>query len=247
MSMKDMKRVLEITVCALFLLGALSAAAEKPGFKKYTGSYNLSAGGSSYTVIIARDGYTTCLGGQDKDPVAGKVKFWKGRQEMRLLFPKYTFKGFANSLDLISGEWLDVTQGTDYVDASLQRSDDPIFHIKFMKSSKKQVKGDVFYNYGKKANENAVKPRSYYIAFYYRTDDDRTYYKRKVQKLSRLGFFHQNFPKFFQVDAYIVSEEGLADLPEEYSSPLSVDGSKIMAYNYCEPGYKQPRDVYKSK
>ena len=51
----------------------------------------------------------------------------------------------------------------------------------------------------------------------------------------------------FQVDVYVVSEEGLADLPTEYSSPLSVDGAKIMAYNYCEPGYKQPRDVYKNK
>ena len=228
----------------LFLLAfiAMSALAKKPGFKKYTGSYNLSANGMTYSVVVARDGCTTILGGRDKDPVAGKVKFWKNRQEMRLLYPKYTFKGFANSLDLISGEFMDITQGADYVDATLQRSDDPIFHIKFMKSSKKQVKGDVFYNYGKD-----VKPRSYYIAFYYRTDDDRTYYLRKTQKISRLGFFHQNFPKFFQVDAYIVSEEGLADLPEEYTSQLSVDGKKIMAYNYCEPGYKQPRDVYKSK
>lgn len=238
----DMKRFFGITLCALFAFSALSVMAEKPGFKKYTGSYNLTANGAAYTVIVAKDGYTTILGGQDKDPVAGKVKFWKNRQEMRLLYPKYTFKGFANSLDLISGEFMDITQGADYVDATLQRSDDPIFHIKFMKSSKKQVKGDVFYNYGKD-----VKPRSYYIAFYYRTDDDRTYYLRKTQKISRLGFFHQNFPKFFQVDAYIVSEEGLADLPEEYTSQLSVDGKKIMAYNYCEPGYKQPRDVYKSK
>ena len=179
--------------------------------------------------------------------MAGKVKFWKGRQEMRLLYPQYTFKGFANSLDLFSGEWMDATQGPDYVDATLQRSEDPIFHIKFMKSTKRTVKGDVFYNYGKKANENAVKPRSYYLAYYYRTDGDRTYYQKKVQKISRLGFFNQNFPKFFQVDVYIVSEEGLADLPESYDSPLSVDGKKIMAYNYCEPGYKQPRDVYKSK
>lgn len=237
----------KLAILTLLVFTAAAALAEKPGFKKYTGSYNLTAGGSTYTVIIARDGYTTCLGGQDKDPVAGKVKFWKGRQEMRLLFPKYTFKGFANSLDLISGEWLDVTQGTDYVDATLQRSDDPIFHIKFMKSTKRTVKGDVFYNYGKGSDKNAVKPRSYYLAYYYRTEDDRTYYQKKVQKISRLGFFNMNFPKFFQVDVYIVSEEGLADLPTEYSSPLSVDGSKIMAYNYCEPGYKQPRDVYKSK
>ena len=99
-----------------------------------------------------------------------------------------------------------------------------------------------FYNYGKE-----IKPRSYYLAYYYRTDDDRTYYLRKTQKISRLGFFNMNFPKFFQVDVYVVSEEGLADLPTEYSSPLSVDGAKIMAYNYCEPGYKQPRDVYKNK
>jgi hypothetical protein len=232
----------KLAILTLLAFTSFAALAEKPGFKKYTGSYNLTAGGSTYTVIVARDGYTTCLGGQLKDPVAGKVKFWKGRQEMRLLYPQYTFKGFANSLDLISGEWLDVTQGTDYVDATLQRSDDPIFHIKFMKSTKRTVKGDVFYNYGKE-----VKPRSYYLAYYYRTDDDRTYYLRKTQKISRLGFFNMNFPKFFQVDVYVVSEEGLADLPAEYSSPLSVDGSKIMAYNYCEPGYKQPRDVYKSK
>ena len=232
----------KLAILTLLAFTSFAALAEKPGFKKYTGSYNLTAGGSTYTVIIARDGYTTCLGGQDKDPVAGKVKFWKGRQEMRLLFPKYTFKGFANSLDLISGEWLDVTQGTDYVDASLQRADTSLFHIKFLKSTKRTVKGDVFYNYGKE-----VKPRSYYIAYYYRTDADRTFYLRKTKKISKLGFFNMNFPKFFQVDVYVVSEEGLADLPTEYSSPLSVDGSKIMAYNYCEPGYKQPRDVYKSK
>ena len=237
----------KLAILTLLAFTSFAALAEKPGFKKYTGSYNLSANGSTYTVIVARDGYTTCLGGQLKDPVAGKVKFWKGRQEMRLLYPQYTFKGYANSTDLISGEWMDATQGPDYVDATLQRADDPIFHIKFMKSTKRTVKGDVFYNYGKKANENAVKPRSYYIAYYYRTDDDRTYYLRKTQKISRLGFFNMNFPKFFQVDVYVVSEEGLADLPTEYSSPLSVDGSKIMAYNYCEPGYKQPRDVSKSK
>ena len=237
----------KLAILTLLVFTSFAALAEKPGFKKYTGSYNLSANGSTFTIIVARDGYTTCLGGQDKDPVAGKVKFWKGRQEMRLLYPQYTFKGFANSLDLFSGEWMDATQGPDYVDATLQRSEDPIFHIKFMKSTKRTVKGDVFYNYGKKANENAVKPRSYYLAYYYRTDDDRTYYQKKVQKISRLGFFNQNFPKFFQVDVYIVSEEGLADLPESYDSPLSVDGKKIMAYNYCEPGYKQPRDVYKSK
>ena len=237
----------KLAILTLLVFTSFAALAEKPGFKKYTGSYNLSANGSTFTIIVARDGYTTCLGGQLKDPVAGKVKFWKGRQEMRLLYPQYTFKGYANSTDLISGEWMDATQGPDYVDATLQRSEEPIFHIKFMKSTKRTVKGDVFYNYGKKANENAVKPRSYYLAYYYRTDDDRTYYQKKVQKISRLGFFNQNFPKFFQVDVYIVSEEGLADLPESYDSPLSVDGKKIMAYNYCEPGYKQPRDVYKSK
>ena len=237
-----MKRFFGITLCALLILSALSVSAEKPGFKKYTGSYNLTADGATYTVIVARDGYTTILGGQDKDPVAGKVKFWKNRQEMRLLYSKYTFQGYANTEGLISGKFMDITQGPDYVDATLQRSDDPIFHIKFMKSTKRTVKGDIFYNYGKD-----IKPRSYYLAYYYRTDDDRTYYLRKTQKISRLGFFNMNFPKFFQVDVYVVSEEGLADLPTEYSSPLSVDGTKIMAYNYCEPGYKQPRDVYKNK
>ena len=232
----------KLAILTLLVFTAAAAMAEKPGFKKYTGSYNLTANGTTYTVIIARDGYSTILSEQIKDPVAGKVKFWKGRQELRLLYPQYTFKGFANSLDLFSGEFMDATQGPEYVDATLQRSDTSIFHIKFLKSTKRTVKGDVFYNYGKE-----VKPRSYYLAYYYRTEDDRTYYKRKVQKISRLGFFHQNFPKFFQVDVYVVSEEGLADLPEEYTSPLSVDGTKIMAYNYCEPGYKQPRDVYKSK
>ncbi|MBQ7555013.1 hypothetical protein IJS98_00980 [bacterium] len=91
-----MKKILLL----ILALTATAALAEKPGFKQYTGSYNLSANGATYTVIVARDGYTTILGGQDKDPMAGKVKFWKGRQEMRLLYPKYTFKGFANSLDL---------------------------------------------------------------------------------------------------------------------------------------------------
>ena len=131
----------------LFLLAfiAMSALAKKPGFKKYTGSYNLSANGMTYSVVVARDGCTTILGGRDKDPVAGKVKFWRGRQELRLLYPQYTFKGFANSLDLISGEWQDVTQGTDFVDATLQRSDTSVFHIKFMKSTKRSVKGDIFY------------------------------------------------------------------------------------------------------
>ena len=228
----------------LLLILAITATcvlAEKPGFKQYTGSYNLSANGATYTVIVARDGYTTILGGQDKDPVAGKVKFWKNRQEMRLLYPQYTFKGFANSLDLFSGEFMDITQGADYVDATLQRTEDPVFHIKFMKSTKRTVKGDIFYNYGKE-----IKPRSYYLAYYYRTDD-RTYYLRKTQKISKLGFFNMNFPKFFQVNVYVVSEEGIADLPADYTSQLSVDGTKIMAYNYCEPGYKQPRDVYKNK
>ncbi|MBR5945607.1 hypothetical protein IKZ80_00820, partial [bacterium] len=158
------------------------------------------------------------------------------------LYPQYTFKGFANSLDLFSGEFMDITQGADYVDATLQRTEDPVFHIKFMKSTKRSVKGDIFYNYGKE-----IKPRSYYLAYYYRTDDDRTYYLRKTQKISKLGFFNMNFPKFFQVDVYVVSEEGIADLPADYTSQLSVDGTKIMAYNYCEPGYKQPRDVYKNK
>ena len=237
----------KLAIITLLVFTSFAAMAGKPGFMKYTGSDNLTANGATYTVIVARDGYTTILGGQLKDPVAGKVKFWQGRQEMRLLYPQYTFKGFANSLDLFSGEFMDATQGPDYVDATLQRSDTSIFHIKFMKSTKRTVKGDVFYNYGKKANENAVKPRSYYLAYYYRTDDDRTFYLRKTQKISRLGFFNMNFPKFFQVDVYVVSEEGLADLPAEYSSPLSVDGTKIMAYNYCEPGYKQPRDVYKNK
>ena len=229
----------------LLLILAITATcvlAEKPGFKQYTGSYNLSANGATYTVIVARDGYTTILGGQVKDPVAGKVKFWKNRQEMRLLYPQYTFKGFANSLDLFSGEFMDITQGADYVDATLQRTEDPVFHIKFMKSTKRSVKGDIFYNYGKE-----IKPRSYYLAYSYRTDDDRTYYLRKTQKISKLGFFNMNFPKFFQVDVYVVSEEGIADLPTDYTSQLSVDGTKIMAYNYCEPGYKQPRDVYKNK
>lgn len=233
-----MKKILLL----ILALTATAALAEKPGFKQYTGSYNLSANGATYTVIVARDGYTTILGGQDKDPMAGKVKFWKGRQEMRLLYPKYTFKGFANSLDLFSGEFMDITQGPDYVDATLQRTEDPVFHIKFMKSTKRSVKGDIFYNYGKE-----IKPRSYYLAYYYRTDDDRTYYLRKTQKISKLGFFNMNFPKFFQVDVYVVSEEGIADLPADYTSQLSVDGTKIMAYNYCEPGYKQPRDVYKNK
>ena len=233
-----MKKILLL----ILALTATAALAEKPGFKQYTGSYNLSANGATYTVIVARDGYTTILGGQDKDPMAGKVKFWKGRQEMRLLYPKYTFKGFANSLDLFSGEFMDITQGPDYVDATLQRTEDPVFHIKFMKSTKRSVKGDIFYNYGKE-----IKPRSYYLAYYYRTDDDRTYYLRKTQKISKLGFFNMNFPKFFQVDVYVVSEEGIADLPADYTSQLSVDGTKIMAYNYCEPGYKQPRDVYNHK
>ena len=233
-----MKKILLLVLA----ITATAALAEKPGFKKYTGSYNLTANGATYTVIVARDGYTTILGGQLKDPVAGKVKFWKGRQEMRLLYPQYTFKGFANSLDLFSGEFMDITQSPDYVDASLQRTEDPVFHIKFMKSTKRTVKGDIFYNYGKE-----IKPRSYYLAYYYRTDDDRTYYLRKTQKISRLGFFNMNFPKFFQVDVYVVSEEGIADLPADYTSQLSVDGTKIMAYNYCEPGYKQPRDVYTNK
>ena len=233
-----MKKILLLVLA----ITATAALAEKPGFKKYTGSYNLTANGATYTVIVARDGYTTILGGQLKDPVAGKVKFWKGRQEMRLLYPQYTFKGFANSLDLISGEFMDITQSPDYVDASLQRTTNNVFHIKFMKSTKRTVKGDIFYNYGKE-----IKPRSYYLAYYYRTEDDRTYYLRKTQKISKLGFFNMNFPKFFQVDVYVVSEEGLADLPTDYTSPLSVDGTKIMAYNYCEPGYKQPRDVYKNK
>lgn len=232
----------KLAILTLLVFTSFAAMAGKPGFKKYTGSYNLTANGATYTVIVARDGYTTILGGQLKDPVAGKVKFWQGRQEMRLLYPQYTFKGFANSLDLFSGEFMDATQGPDYVDATLQRSDTSIFHIKFMKSTKRTVKGDVFYNYGKE-----VKPRSYYIAYYYKAEGDRTFYLRKTKKISRLGFFNMNFPKFSQVDVYVVSEEGLADLPTEYSSPLSVDGTKIMAYNYCEPGYKQPRDVYKNK
>ncbi|MBR6461824.1 hypothetical protein IKS73_01630 [bacterium] len=227
----------------LFLLAfiAMSALAKKPGFKKYTGSYNLSVNGMTYSVVVARDRCTTILSGREKDPVAGKVKFWRGRQEIRLLYPQYTFKGFANSLDLITGEFMDVTKSPDYVDATLERTTNSVFHIKFLKSKKRSVKGDVFYNYGKE-----IKPRSYYLAFYYRTDD-KTYYLRKTKKLPKLGFFNQKFPQYQQVDVYVVSADGIADLPAEYTSPLSVDGKKIMAYNYCEPGYKQPRDVYKNK
>lgn len=234
----DMKKILLL----ILAITATAALAGKPGFKKYTGSYKLNAGRDSYTVVIARDGCTTILGSQQKDPVAGKVKFWKRRQEMRLLYPQYTFKGFANSLDLFTGEFMDATSSNGFVDATLQRSDTSIFHIKFMKTTKRTVKGDIFYNYGKE-----VKPRSQYIAYYYRTEDNSTYYLRKTKKLPKLGFFNMKFPKYSQVDVYVVSEEGLADLPAEYSSPLTVDGTKIMAYNYCEPGYKQPRDVYKSK
>ena len=235
----------KITIIALAAFLALTAAAGKPGYKQYTGQYNLTTDtGSSFVVILTRDGWSTILGGQEKDPIAGKVKFWKGKQRVQLLYPMYTFDGFANSLDNISGSWDDFLNQQFFGNAVMTRISDSnaVFHIKFMKSGHRFVKGCVFYNFGK-----IIKPKDYKIALYSVAEGAREMTLRKVKNLSKLGFFNQKFPRFQQVDVYIVPKDKTLELPVSYpfGSPLTVDGEKIMSYNYCLPEYKQPRDIYK--
>lgn len=244
----------KIFLVALTALLATAVLAEKPGYKKYTGQYQLSlSSGGNYTVILARDGFTTMqrVGmsyREYEDPIAGKVKFWKSRQEIKLLYPMYTFSGFANSLDQFTGDWIDIGSSNAFGStAVLSRLDEstPVFHVKFMKSSHRDVKGDVFYNYGK-----TLKAKDFCLLAYYLPEGGSELEPRKGKKLTRLGFFRQTFPRFDRVDIFVVrkdyAEQFLLDYPTytQGNTPF-VDGKNILGFGTCGPGYKQPRDVYK--
>lgn len=239
-----MRKFLPLIFIILALLTVGTALCKKYSRRKITGQYAFSAGSLfDGTVIIAKDRSVTRLPGtNDAHAVAGRLKFKRGKQRVRILWPDAEFDGHIVSLNLITGVYdYTSTSNTFHTStaelAAIPMESNILFHAMITRTKKHSMRGVIFFNYGNKE----IQKRDYHIAVYPRSGSTSTL---KLEKsLPKLGFFNSLLPEYDLVEVFVVSKDYAKLLPDSTTDfpALYVDGTNVFARDWRDKFYQIPK------
>jgi hypothetical protein len=234
-----------ISVLLLLVLTVGTALSKKLSRRKMTGQfYFVSSNLFDGTVIVARDRSLSKLQNITNDhPIAGRLKFKRGKQRMIFRWPDGEFDGQIISENLITGVYDYVSPSNTFhiapgIMTRIPMESNIIFHVEILRTKKRQMRGVVFYNYGKD-----VKKNDYRVVIYPHANGES--FLKRTAKLKRLGFFRSNLPSEYEkVEAYVVLKDYVDNLPELTTNfpALTVDGTNVLSRDWRPQGFQIPKD-----
>jgi len=240
-----MRRLVFLSLVILLLLSVATGDAKKLGRHKMVGQFLfVSPTLFDGSVIVAKDrSISKHQMVTNTHPIAGRLKFKYGKQEMIFTWPDSVFDGFIVNENIITGVY-------DYISPSntlhvgpgimirLPMESNIIFHTEILRTKNTQMRGVVFFNYNKH-----VKRKNFKVAIYPRNSSGSLL--KRVAPLKRLGFFQSKLPVDYDlVEAFVVRKEYVDSLPETTTNypALTLDGTNVLSRDWRPKGFQIPKE-----
>ena len=229
--MKNCFPILMATTIILSCSAAFATGVKKtdiPGQYYYNGGAFVDA-----TMILTSEKIVSKRGPTPgAHPVAGVWKFKPGAQQITMLWPDAAFTGITVSANLITGTYKRVN--TAAVDATLARTNMPIYHLLVNRLDPTRAYGDAIFNAWKMFPYGDYRIVVYsWVGAAGTIEYDPT---KPYIPFKRLGFFKSKLHSYDKAEAYMISSTYTP--PAAIGASLPVDGVNVIAYDWQTNGFK---------